>query len=88
MEASSKSLFCLEQYIINNSSFRVKITITKYKLNYTAQEDPVWLVPRTDNDLHIERIYWDKKAWLDTNFQKLKTFISLPTTQIDLSSTP
>lgn len=75
MEASQKSSFCLEEK--NNSSFRLKIRHDYYyqvqtQLYCTGRH---WcdFVLRTDNDLHIERIYRDH-AWQTTNIQKVKDF--------------
>ena len=76
MEAAQKTAFCLEQNK-NNSSFRLK---ARHDYYYQVQTqlfctERHWcdFVVRTNNDLHIERIYTDK-AWQHCNIPKLKNF--------------
>ena len=75
-EASKKPGFCLEQNK-NDSSFQLK---TRHDYYYQVQTQLYctgrhWcdFGLRTDNDLHIERIYIDT-TWQHTNIPKLKKF--------------
>ena len=73
-EACKKSSFCLEN---KKDSFKLK---TRHDYYYQIQTQlyctrRCWcdFILRTDNDLHIERVYTDQ-AWQRANLQKLQDF--------------
>ena len=74
-EASKKPSFCLKQN--DNNSFQLKLNHDYYHQVQTQIycTDRQWcdFVLRTDNDLHIERIYKDQ-SWGAKNLKKLKDF--------------